>query len=400
MLKSTVSNETQAMIDQINSLAPKLRDPWCVPGCPGTTYSEQGASKCACWWRMMRRQKWEAVGGPPRLFEAAKSPFEAAAAFGAPGERATKLLDLYSTAITCGVAVTLRRGAAVEPIVSLALCGGDRTKKSTWAASLMQSCLINVPLAAQNKRYPYAARWYDFAALRAILSDYTQAEEQREIIQEMRETYLVVVANVQGGPAAPAFSAAWDTMIAARHAVGTPTVILAENDLHSIKSLAWQDFLADGSMLVAPIDTPRSKAAHSSPKPFARQQTAAPSAKLTDSESVEAAIIDLIARKKSPIWSVIRDNIPADEKLIGQVLRDLQQSGDVTEEKRTGRDGRTLTVYTFPFPADNEAPPSASTNRLRSLAELAAVTGKGKSTVGRWRAAGLSDEEILTKKSE
>ena len=375
--------ESGGIIAAINAAAPpRQKNPWCVEGCPGVFYSEDGATRCECYHRHKRLETWLQFGGPARLFEASVPD-----AFNEP-TKDVRLMRQYTIALCEFKDMPL---GAKRTIRSLVIMGGDRAVKTAWAARTMQSLL----------RGGIPARWYDFAALRTVLSDYSRSDEQKKIVEQMRDTHFVVLSNVQGGQFSPAFTAAWDTLISERHNTGLPTLMLCEANAEQIKSIAWEDFLTDPKTLKADFDkfAPSANWANHAPSKLTRAapKPSSPVERLTENGAIEDAIIMLVGDKGSPIWTIIRDGINADEKAVGSALRSLLKSGDVIEEKKQGRGGKEMTVFVLK-PEDEEptAPPVAKSG-IRSLAELASITGAGKSSCGRWRSSGMTDEKIIAK---
>lgn len=282
-------------------------------------------------------------------------------------------------------------------IHSVALVGGPRRIKSAWASQTVE----------EKGTHPGAFAYYQFGELRSMLSDFKRMDEQQEFVDVMGSYDLVILDGVYGGACAPGFPAAWDAGIATRQNSGLATILLCEDD-HAIDSYAWRDLLDDPEMLVLPF----SLEGQAAPSAAASQEKrAVPPAnsrpqvrEVTTQDDAEAAILDYLMAYPDKIVKLIYDNIPAPREIVKAALDSLEAKDDVLKRLKPGKSG-TMTVYYVRPEADDQPsrvkPPTANkqpvADKQLTYTELEEITQVPRTTLFRWRKAGLSDDEIVSR---
>lgn len=353
---------------------------------------------CECRLRRLRTNALDRLGVPPKYRNRAwDSMVEAEGQDWLPGRIAALeyIKAAYVQALNQinygGMRWQISNG---RPARSIALIGGSRRIKSAWASQVFDEVLGHGSLM-----------YYQFSALKAMLSDFKRLDEQHDWADSMGSYELIVIDGIHGGTCAPGFPAAWEAGIAARQNSGLATILLCEDE-HNIDSYAWRDMLDDPDMMVLRFNLARrSPPTAAIPGTGVLVMSQPPQGRVLD--DVEKRVRDYIANYGEPIIKLIYDGVQAPRDQVKAALDRLIETGHVVSRKKPGKNG-TLTVYCTgggPEPSGavrESVSPLADDGRPQAekpltYTELEEITQVPRTTLFRWRKAGLSDDEIVSR---
>jgi hypothetical protein len=273
----------------------------------------------------------------------------------------------------------------------IVLLGGDAHLRTTLACHLLRDWAAKTP----------DVRYVDVRALAATLGDYGALGDVRALVETMRDDGLVVIDHLSGTTRmGQAMRDGLDAVLSARWGTGLPTVYVVDEP-ERIEAATLRDILADPDTFVAPVGQLSRKAAeptavsaaavNSEPSTATQISRSEP---ISESHDLDRAILDYIRRNGSPVFTKITANVYAERNAVSHALDGLVERGMVVRSVKTTPNG-TYTVYGLTSAIRSVQNVQTEGGGTRTLDELAKITGKGRTTIHRWRGEGLSDEQII-----